>query len=73
MSNRKFDLNQAKLGIRTLDYNIPGDHISRFVVEFIDDVFPQLEFDREEKNTGRESIPLDSMLKLFVYAKIQHI
>ena len=73
MSNRKFDLNQAKLGIKTLDYNIPSDHISRFVVEFIDDVFPQLEFDREEKNTGRESIPLDSMLKLFVYAKIQHI
>ena len=39
MVKRKFDKNQAKLGIKTLDWNVPKDHISRFVVEFIDDVF----------------------------------
>ena len=39
MVKRKFDKNQAKLGIKTLDWNVPKDHISRFVVEFIDEVF----------------------------------
>ena len=43
MVKRKFDKNQAKLGIKTLDWNVPKDHISRFVVEFIDEVFPLLE------------------------------
>ena len=42
MVSKKFNKNQAKLGIRTLDYDIPEDHISRFVVDFIEDVFPLL-------------------------------
>ena len=29
------DKKQAKLIIRTNDYNVPSDHISRFVVDFI--------------------------------------
>ena len=36
---RKFDKNQAKLGIKTLDWNVPANHISRFVVEFVEEVF----------------------------------
>ena len=36
MVKRKFDKNQTKLGIKTLDWNVPKDHISRFVVDFID-------------------------------------
>ena len=43
MVKRKFDKNQSKLGIKTLDWNVPKDHISRFVVDFIEDVFPLLE------------------------------
>ena len=43
MVQRKIDKNQSKLGIVTLDSNIPKDHISRFVVEFIEEVFPILE------------------------------
>ena len=39
MVKRKFDKNQSKLGINTLDLNVPEDHISRFVVDFIEDVF----------------------------------
>ena len=42
MVKRKFDKNQAKLGIRTLDWNVPANHISRFVVEFVGEVFPLL-------------------------------
>ena len=68
-----FDKNHSKLGIKTLDQNVPEDHISRFVVEFIEDVFPLLEIDEPEKKKGHDSLPLDSMLKLLVYAKIQHI
>ena len=73
MVKRKFDKNQAKLGIKTLDWNVPKDHISRFVVEFIDEVFPLLEIKEPKKKKGRDSLPVDSMLKLLVYAKIQHI
>ena len=73
MVKRKFDKNQTKLGIKTLDWNVPKDHISRFVVDFIEDVFPILEIDEPKKKKRREPLPLDSMLKLFVYAKIQHI
>ncbi|MEE3489838.1 MAG: transposase [Methanobrevibacter sp.] len=73
MVKRKFDKNQAKLGIKTIDWNVPKDHISRFVVEFIDEVFPLLEIKEPKKKKGRDSLPIDSMLKLLVYAKIQHI
>ncbi|WP_407382103.1 transposase [Methanobrevibacter sp.] len=73
MVKRKFDKNQIKLGIRTLDWNVLKDHISRFVVDFIEDVFSLLEIDEPKKKKGRESLPVDSMLKLLVYAKIQHI
>ncbi|WP_367242754.1 transposase, partial [uncultured Methanobrevibacter sp.] len=73
MVKRKFDKNQSKLGIKTLDWNVPEDHISRFVVDFIEDVFPSLEIDEPKKKKERDSLPADSMLKLLVYAKIQHI
>ena len=56
-----------------MDLNVPEDHISRFVVDFIEDVFPLLEIDEPKKKKGRDSLPVDSMLKLLVYAKIQHI
>ena len=59
--------------IKTLDWNVPKDHISRFVVEFIEEVFPLLEIREPKKKKGSDSLPVDSMLKLLVYAKIQHI
>lgn len=70
MFNRKFDRNQAKLGIKTLDFNVLKEHISRFVVEFIEEVFPYLGIEKVKKKKGRDSLPVDSMLKLLVYAKI---
>ena len=70
---RKFDKNQAKLCIKTLDWNVPANHISRFVVEFVEEVFPLLNIKEPKKKKGRGSLPVDSMLKLLIYAKIQHI
>ena len=52
MVKRKFDKNQSKLGIKTLDWNVPEDHISRFVVDFIEDVFPRLGTDEPNKKKG---------------------
>ena len=49
MVKRKFDKNQTKLGIKTLDWNVPKDHISRFVVDFIEDVSLLLEIDESKK------------------------
>ena len=73
MVKRKFDKNQTKLGIKTLDWNVPKDHISRFVVDFIEDVFPSLEIDEPKKKKEHDSLPTDSVLKSLIYAKIQHI
>lgn len=63
---------QSELGIKTLDYGIPSDHISRFIVEFIEENFEKLNIKQEKNKKGRKSFPLISMLKLLVYAKIDH-
>ena len=73
MAMKKIDKNQAELGIKTYDYNVPKDHISRFVVEFIEEVYPILGIKENKKKRGRRSYPPCSMLKLLVYAKINHI
>ena len=69
MVKRNFDKNQSKLGIKTLDWNVPKDHISRFVVDFIGDVFPRLGIDGPKKKKGRDSLPVNSMIKLLVMLK----
>ena len=56
----------------TYDYNVPKNHISRFVVDFIEKYYPILGI-KERKKDGRHSYPAYSMLKLIVYAKIDHI
>ena len=73
MVKKSFDVNQSKLGIVTLDSNIPSDHISRFVVDFIEDVYVDLGIVEDDKKTGRASFPVKSMLKLLVYSTIDHI
>lgn len=69
----KFDKNQTKLGVTTLDYNVPKDYISYFVIEFIEEVFPILEIKEPKKKKGKDPHSVVSMLKLLIYAKIQHI
>ena len=64
MVQRKIDENQTKLGIVTLGSNIPKDHISRFVVGFIKEVYPMLNIEEPKNKKGGESLPIASMLKL---------
>lgn len=73
MVRKSFDVNQSKLGIVTLDSNIPSDHISRFVVDFVEEVYDDLGIVEDDKKTGRASFPVKSMLKLLVYSTIDHI
>ena len=73
MAMKKIEKNQAELGIKTYDYNVPKDHISRFVVEFIEEVYPILGIKENKKKRGRPSYPICPILKLLVYAKINHI
>ena len=49
MAMKKINKNQAELGIKTYDYNVPKDHISRFVVDFIEEVYPILEIKENKK------------------------
>ena len=76
MVMKKINKSQAELGIRTHDFNVQENHISRFVVEFIEECFPILGIKEKKKNKkkgGRPSYHPCSMLKLLVYAKIDHI
>ena len=73
MAIKEIDKNQTELEIRTYDYNVPKDHISRFIVEFIEEIYPILGIEENKKKKGRPSYPPCSMLKLLVYAKIDHI
>ena len=43
------------------------------LLNYIEEVFPLLEIREPKKKKGRDSLPVDSMLKLLVYAKIQHM
>lgn len=51
----KFDKNQTKLGVTTLNYNVPKDYILHFVVEFIEEVFPILEIKEPKKKKEKDS------------------
>ena len=73
MVSKKVNKNQTELGIRTHDFNVPRNHISRFVVDFIEECYPILGIKENKKKGGRPSYPPCSMLKLLVYAKIDHI
>lgn len=50
MVMKKINKNQTELGIRTYDFNVPGDHISRFVVDFVEECFPILGIKEKKKN-----------------------
>ena len=67
MVKRKLNKNQTKLGIKTLDWNVPANHISRFVVEFIEEVFPLLNIKESKKKKWRDSLPVNSMLNIYLY------
>ena len=73
MVKRKLNKNQTKLSIKTLDWNVPANYIPHFVVEFVEEVFPLLNIKEPKKKKGRDTPSVDSMLKLLIYAKIQHI
>ena len=49
MVMKDIDKNQSKLEIRTHDFNVPKDHISCFVVEFIEECYPKLDIEVNEK------------------------
>ena len=73
MVMKNMDKKQAKLIIRTNDYNVPSDHISRFVVDFIEDAYEKLDIKINENKSGRPSYNLCSMIKLLVWAKLEHM
>ena len=73
MVSKKIDKNQTKLGIMTHDYNVPAVHISRFVVDFVEENYPKLGISENMKKDCRPSYPICSMLKLLIYAEIDHV
>ena len=65
MVSKKINKNQTGLRIKTYDHNVPRNHISHFVVEFIEKCYPILgikEKNKNKKKGGRPSNPICSML-----------
>ena len=52
MVKRKTVKEQSKLGIKTLDCNVPRNHISHFVVDFIEEVYLILKINEAKKKKG---------------------
>ena len=69
MVKRYSDEEQVKMGIRCNDFNVPKDHISRFIVEFVDFYYPTLGVGEKAKN----GFPPKYMFRLLIYAKMEHI
>ena len=46
---KKINKNQTELGIRTYDFNVPEEHFSRFVVDFIEECYPILGIKENKK------------------------
>ena len=72
MVRRNINNKQAKLGIEVYGENIPKDHISRFIVDFVEENYKILNIEEKEK-PGRNPFPIVSMLKLLIYSKIEHV
>ena len=73
MVKRRFDKNQTNWALKLwigMFQKIIFLVLSLILLKMF---FPLLEIDEPQKKKGRDSLPVDSMLKLLVYAKIQYI
>lgn len=73
MSRIICDANQTKLGIVTLDQDIPQDHICRFIVDFVEDSYDELEIEQSTNTVGRSAYSIKSLVKLDIYATFDNV
>lgn len=62
------DIEQSSFKLERLDDDIPKDHLSRFIVRFVDEFFPVLEVEENMGGKGRPVLPVREMFKLIIYA-----
>lgn len=62
------DIKQSSFKLERLDDDIPKDHLSRFIVRFVDEFFPVLEVEENMGGKGRPVLPVCEMFKLIIYA-----
>ncbi len=56
-----------------LDDGIPKNHVSRFIVRFVDQYFPILGVEENEGGVGRPNLPVREMFKLMLYAYCDNV
>ena len=61
-------IGQSNFKFERLDYGIPEDHISRFIVRFVDEFYPTWGIEEIEGERGRPSLSVREMFKLIIYA-----
>ena len=65
MVMKKINKNQTELGIRTYDFNVPQDHISRFVADFVEECYPILGIkEKKKKQEKRRQTILSPMFNV---------
>lgn len=64
---------RTELVFQNRDYRVPLDHKARFFVEIMDEFLDELGIDNSSEKAGRTPYNVHSMLKLIVYAKMNHI
>ena len=64
---------QAELCFQKKDYLIPLGHKARFFVNFMEEALDKFGIKDDENKVGRTAYSPRSMLKLIIYAKINHI
>ena len=70
MAMKKIDKNQTELGIKTHNYNVPKNHISRFILRFTEEVYQNLGIKEKKKKRSRPSYPICSTLNCLFMLKL---
>lgn len=73
MVKNNIDVGQSELIFKCRDYKVPLDHKARFFVEIMDEFMDELGIENVREKDGRTPYDVRSMLKLIVYAKINHV
>lgn len=73
MNNSKSNDVQTELSFNKKDYLIPVNHKARFFVDFMEESLNLLDVNDREVKVGRPAFSPRSMLKLIVYARMNHI
>jgi len=67
----KVDVNQEKWVSNVPFFNVPKDHVSRFIVDFVDEFFESKWDEELDEKPGRPIFPRKTLLKILLYSAVE--